>query len=225
MAIRFRSYRQLSKEKKRSDELLLNILPSEVADELKEKGGAQARQYDEVSVLFTDFVQFTTVAEQLTPQELVKELHECFTAFDSIIVRLGLEKIKTIGDAYLAVCGLPSSDPRHAQNTVQAGIEIRDFIEERREKGRVFDIRVGINSGPVVAGIVGVKKFAYDIWGDTVNTAARMEQHGEAGKINISQATYELVKDEFACVQRGRIAAKNKGEMDMYFVEPLDRLS
>jgi class 3 adenylate cyclase/Tfp pilus assembly protein PilF len=221
MTIMFRSYKLLSEEKKRSDGLLLNILPSEVANELKEKGGAEARQYDEVSVLFTDFVQFTNVSERLTPQQLVKELHEYFTAFDSIIAKSGMEKIKTIGDAYLAVSGLPVADPRHAQKAVTAAIAIRDFVEERRKKGGPFEIRVGINSGAVVAGIVGVKKFAYDIWGDTVNTAARMEQHGAPGRINISQATYELVKDEFLCTRRGRIAAKNKGEVDMYFVETL----
>ena len=244
MAILFRNFRRqqhanmlLSKEKKRSDDLLLNILPAEVAEELKDHGASAAKQYEEVSVLFTDFVDFTGTAEQLSPQALVQELHECFTAFDAIIERNGLEKIKTIGDAYLAVCGLPVSDPRHAQKTVQAGIEIRDFVgsrqearsaaegtrhvgtrQEARSTDVVFRIRIGINSGPVVAGIVGVKKFAYDIWGDTVNTAARMEQHGAPGAINISQRTYELVKNDFTCEPRGKIIAKNKGEVEMYFV-------
>lgn len=224
--ILFRSFKKqqhsnylLSKEKKRSDDLLLNILPSEVAEELKETGSAHARQYEDVSVLFTDFVGFTRTAQQLSAQTLVKELHECFTAFDVIIERNGLEKIKTIGDAYMAVCGLPQSDPLHAVKTVQAAIEISAFMEERKKRERAFEIRIGINSGPVVAGIVGVKKFAYDIWGDTVNTAARMEQHSEAGRINISQSTYELVKDDYRCDYRGKIAAKNKGEVAMYFVE------
>jgi class 3 adenylate cyclase len=210
--------RIIAKEKQRSDELLLNILPAEVAEELKNNGASAARQYEAVSVLFTDFVNFTGTAEDLSPQQLVQELNECFTAFDMIIGRNGLEKIKTIGDAYLAVCGLPASDPQHARKTVQAALEIRDFIANRKQHERAFDIRIGINSGPVVAGIVGVKKFAYDIWGDTVNTAARMEQHGVLGSINISESTYELVKDEFVCTKRGKIAAKNKGEVEMYLV-------
>jgi adenylate cyclase len=174
----------LGKEKKRSDDLLLNILPAEVAEELKENGKSVAKQYEAVSVLFTDFVDFTGGAEQLGPQALVEELNECFTIFDSIIDRNGLEKIKTIGDAYMAVCGLPVGDKLHAHRTVQAALEIRDFIVERNKEyaRRSFRIRIGINSGPVVAGIVGVKKFAFDIWGDTVNTAARMEQRGEEGQ-------------------------------------------
>jgi len=226
----FRSSKKLSAEKQKSENLLLNILPAEVADELKEKGNAQARQFDEVSVLFTDFVHFTQTVEKLNPQQLVQELNECFTAFDNIMERNGLEKIKTIGDAYLAVCGLPLSDPQHAQKTIQAALEIRDFIEERKKvppldslweqrTGGAFDIRIGIHSGSVVAGIVGIKKFVYDIWGDTVNTAARMESSSEAGKINISETTYELVKEDFNCTYRGKIEAKGKGEVDMYFVE------
>lgn len=208
----------LSHEKKRSDDLLLNILPAAVAAELMETGSAQAQQFEEVSVLFTDFVDFTGAAQRLTPQELVQDLHECFTAFDAIIQRNGLEKIKTIGDAYMAVCGLPQSNAEHAQKAVKAALEIRDYTAARRSKNAVFEIRIGINSGTVIAGIVGVKKFAYDIWGDTVNTAARMEQNSAPGAINISQSTYELVKHEYPCTYRGRIAAKHKGEIDMYFV-------
>ncbi len=208
----------ITREKKRSDDLLLNILPAEVAEELKDGGASAARQYDQVSVLFTDFVDFTGTAQNLSPQALVQELHECFSAFDAIIERNGLEKIKTIGDAYMAVCGLPVADERHAQRAVQAALEIRDFIAERGKRERVFQIRIGIHSGPVVAGIVGVKKFAYDIWGDTVNTANRMESSGEAGKVNISEATYALVKNVFQCTPRGKIAAKGKGEVEMYFV-------
>ena len=189
---------QLKSEKKKSDDLLLNILPEEVAEELKEKGMAEAKQYNHVTVLFTDFVNFTGISEQMSPKELVKEIHENFTAFDTIIEKHGLEKIKTIGDAYLAVCGLPIENEMHAVQVLKA--------------------RIGVNSGPVIAGIVGVKKYAYDIWGDCVNTAARMEQNSEAGKINISGATYDLVKAHFSCVHRGKIAAKNKGEIDMYFV-------
>lgn len=228
LSILFRNYRKqqhtnalLSKEKARSDDLLRNILPAEVAEELKETGGAHARQYEVVSVLFTDFVNFTGAAQQLSPKALVQELHECFTAFDAIMERAGLEKIKTIGDAYMAVCGLPNHDPQHAIKSIQAGLEILQFVEQRRSKQPAFEIRIGINSGPVVAGIVGVKKFAYDIWGDTVNTAARMEQHGIAGAINISRSTYDLVKDGYRCDYRGRITAKHKGEVEMYLVNPL----
>ncbi len=209
----------ISAEKMKSETLLLNILPSEVAEELKQSGMSEAKQYEKVSVLFTDFVGFTLVSEKLTPQELVEEIHYCFTAFDEIIDRNELEKIKTIGDAYLAVCGMPVEDRDHATKTVQAALEISEFIANREQQGGKFKIRIGINSGPVVAGIVGVKKFAYDIWGDTVNTAARMEQNSVNGKINISGSTYELVKNDFHCIPRGKIAAKNKGEVDMYFVE------
>lgn len=212
---------ELRTEKKRSDDLLLNILPEEIAEELKEKGTSSAKHFDHVSVLFTDFVDFTKAGERLSPQELVDELHTCFKAFDEIISKYNIEKIKTIGDAYLAVAGLPHHDPQHAINITRAALEIRSFMAERKRQlpERSFAIRIGIHSGSVVAGIVGVKKFAYDIWGDTVNTAARMEQNSEAGKVNISQFTYELIKDHFACSYRGQIAAKNKGELNMYFVE------
>ena len=209
----------ITAEKKRSDDLLLNILPAEVADELKETGQAKAKQFNEVSVLFTDFVNFTSAAESLSPSELVRELHECFSEFDAIIERHGLEKIKTIGDAYMAVCGLPVADPEHASNTIRAAIDIRDFIDQRKQKKDTFEIRIGINSGTVVAGIVGVKKFAYDIWGDAVNIAARMESGGVAGKVNVSPTTRELAENHFDFEHRGRIGAKHKGSIDMYFVE------
>lgn len=204
---------QLSVEKEKSDTLLHNILPEEVAEELKQTGETIAKQYNNVTVLFTDFVGFTKIAEQLSPTELVAEIHRNFTAFDSIIENNGLEKIKTIGDAYLAVCGLPNESAEHAQRVIKAAQEICAYMQNSR-----FEVRIGINSGAVVAGIVGVKKYAYDIWGDTVNTAARMEQNGEPGKINISGATYDLVKDDFVCEHRGKVQAKNKGEIDMYFV-------
>jgi len=208
------------RERRRSDKLLLNILPSEVASELKHKGSAEAKYYNNVTVLFTDFVNFTALSEKMQPQQLVDELHDCFKAFDAIITKHGIEKIKTVGDAYLAVAGLPVANTKHAYNMVSAALEIRDFITERNRRGNTsFEVRIGINSGSVVAGIVGVKKFAYDIWGDTVNTAARMEQHSEPGKVNISQDTYELVKDQFTCTHRGDIEAKNKGRLHMYFVE------
>ncbi|MDP1726565.1 MAG: adenylate/guanylate cyclase domain-containing protein [Bacteroidota bacterium] len=206
---------QLTVEKQKSDDLLLNILPGEIADELKQTGFSEAKLYNHVTVLFSDFVNFTGISEQMSPTELVQEIHKNFTAFDTIMEKHGVEKIKTIGDAYLAVAGLPNEQPDHAQRVVKAALELQDFMDTNQGK---FKIRIGINSGPVVAGIVGVKKFAYDIWGDTVNMASRMESSSEAGKINISGTTYELVKHEFNCEYRGKISAKNKGEVDMYFV-------
>jgi len=216
----FRNNKLLSFEKKKSEDLLLNILPAEVADELKTKGVADAKLYDPVTVLFTDFVGFTTAGQRMAPQQLVGELHACFKRFDEIISKYNIEKIKTVGDAYLAVSGLPAANPNHATDIVAAAIEISDFMLKRRERlgEATFGIRLGIHSGSVVAGIVGVKKFAYDIWGDTVNTAARMEQNSEAGKINISATTYELVKDKFTCEYRGEIDAKGKGMLKMYYV-------
>ncbi len=213
----------LKREKDRSENLLLNILPAEVAEELKEKGNAGARHFDNVTVLFTDFKDFTKVSERLSAQQLVDELDACFSAFDEITARHNIEKIKTVGDAYLAVSGLPVANPNHAENLLNAAIEIRDFMANRNEQtrknnGETFEIRIGVHSGSVVAGIVGKRKFAYDIWGDTVNTAARMEQNSEAGRINISHTTFELVKDKFNFEYRGEIEAKNKGKLKMYFL-------
>lgn len=219
--LRGKANKLLTDEKRKSESLLLNILPEEVAEELKEKGTADAMHFDEVTVLFTDFVNFTEASERMTSQELVNELHACFKAFDEIADKYDIEKIKTIGDAYLAVCGLPTTDKFHAEKAVNAASEILQFMFDRKAKlgNKTFDIRIGIHSGDVVAGIVGVKKFAYDIWGDTVNTAARMESKSEPGKINISQTTYKLVQDKFACTYRGELEAKNKGKLKMYFVE------
>ncbi|MDP1727540.1 MAG: adenylate/guanylate cyclase domain-containing protein [Bacteroidota bacterium] len=209
---------ELKTEKKKSDDLLLNILPGEVAEELKRKGKSEARQYEHVTVMFTDFVNFTGIGEKLKPTELVAEIDLCFKGFDAIMDVHGLEKIKTIGDAYLAVCGLPHENPEHAIQCILAARDIIEFMKNRKQLGGLFDIRVGLNSGPVVAGIVGSKKFAYDIWGDTVNVASRMESTSEANKINITGTTHELVKHKFTCQYRGKIDAKNKGMIDMYFV-------
>ena len=228
---RKKAYALLQRQKKetdfqrgKSDELLLNILPSEVAEELKEKGYTTAKAYEEVTVLFSDIKGFTSVAENMTAQELVKEIDTYFSAFDGIIQKNGLEKIKTIGDAYIAVGGLPEKNSATAQNVIEAAIDMQRTVEklkqERASSGKpFFELRIGIHTGPVVAGVVGIKKFQYDIWGDTVNLAARMEQSGVPGKINISQHTYEVVKEQFICSHRGKIEAKNKGEIDMYFVE------
>ena len=213
-------HNELKEAKKKSDDLLLNILPAEIAEELKEKGRSEARLYNDVSVLFTDFVDFTIISEELSPSALVAEIDHCFKAFDEIISQFGLEKIKTIGDAYLAVCGLPIENENHATAALEAALAIRDFMVARRqEHNHTFEVRLGVHSGSVVAGIVGLKKFAYDIWGDTVNTAARMEQSGEAGKVNISGATYQLIQQQFKVTYRGELEAKNKGRMSMYFVE------
>lgn len=210
---------ELQLEKEKSDNLLLNILPQEVAEELKNTGKTEAQHYDEVSVLFTDFVSFTSISEKLGVGELIHELNENFTAFDHIMEKHGLEKIKTIGDAYLAVSGLPNKNENHAKAAILAALDILDYVEDRKKTSPYgLDIRIGIHSGPLVAGIVGVKKFAFDIWGDTVNTAARMEQNSESGRINISSGTYSLVQDEFNCEAREVISVKGKGEMEMYFV-------
>jgi class 3 adenylate cyclase len=213
----------IKEEKMRSENLLLNILPAVIAEELKNKGAAQARHYDYASVLFTDFVNFTSIAERLNPQELVSELDYCFRNFDDITKKHDLEKIKTIGDSYMCASGIPTPNPQHAQNIVRAAIEIQHFLEtwntQRLQQGKpLFETRIGIHTGPLVAGVVGTNKFAYDIWGDTVNVAARMESQGEAGRINISKNTYELVKNEFTCAYRGEIETKNKGKIEMYFV-------
>jgi adenylate cyclase len=215
----------LKKEKDRSESLLLNILPAEIAEELKEKGEAQARDFDLVSILFTDFKGFTEKSAELTAVELIGEINHCFKAFDHICEKYGIEKIKTIGDAFMAAGGLPVPSTDSVQNTVLAALEMQSFMTQRfsdkkTTDGFTFEMRLGIHTGPVVAGIVGVKKFQYDLWGDTVNTAARIESSGAVGQVNISQHTYELVKDntQFTFTHRGKIQAKGKGKIDMYFV-------
>lgn len=212
------------KGKQRSEALLLNILPYETAQELKKKGSAETKNFESATVLFTDFKGFTKISEQLTPKELITEIDTCFKGIDQIMDKYQIEKIKTIGDAYMAAGGLPKENLSHPIDVVMAAKEILLFIEELKterieKKLPYFDIRVGIHTGPLIAGIVGTKKFSYDIWGDTVNTASRMESSGEINKINVSGSTYELIKDQFVCEYRGKVAAKNKGEIDMYFVK------
>lgn len=212
-------------ERDRSENLLLNILPEEIALELKEKGKADAREFDMVSILFTDFKNFTEQGAKLSAAELVNDINYFFEAFDAISEKHGIEKIKTIGDAYMAAGGLPVPSDDAVKRTVLAALEMQEFIKKRQEEKialgkHAFEMRAGIHTGPVVAGIVGIKKFQYDIWGDTVNTASRLESSGQVGKVNISQTTYELLKDdpEFNFESRGKIVVKGKGEMNMYFV-------
>ncbi len=230
-ALIFRNFRREQKakaeiavEQQKSEELLLNILPKHVADELKARGEAEARSFEQVSVLFADFKDFTKVSEQVTPSELVGLINVYFSEFDRIITRHNVEKIKTIGDAYVCASGLSDEDPvAAATRLVQAAVEIQQFVETLKNQSisankPYFEQRIGISSGSVVAGIVGLKKFTYDIWGDTVNIAARMEQNSEVGKINLSESTHQLIKNHFDCTYRGKIEAKNKGEVNMYFV-------
>lgn len=214
---------QIHREKKNNEELLLNILPKAISDELKEYGAVRAKRYESVSVLFSDFVNFSYISETLSPEDLVRELDYCFKQFDKIVVKNGLEKIKTIGDAYMCAGGLPEDNDLHAEHAVRTALEMQDFLQAwnaERSKNNLpeFHARIGINTGPLVAGVVGIKKFAYDIWGDTVNVASRMESSCEPDKINISGHTYLHIRDKFNCVYRGKLPIKNKGEVDMYFV-------
>lgn len=222
--ILFYQRNKIKQGKKRSDELLLNILPAEVAEELKAKGSAQAKHIDEVTVLFTDIIGFTEISARMSAGDLVDEINSCFSGFDRIIQEHGIEKIKTIGDAYMAAGGLPTPNTTHATDVVSAALAMQRFMKDRQAtrmaKGLTyFEIRLGVHTGPVVAGIVGVKKFQYDIWGDTVNTASGIESAGQAGMVNISHTTYAYVRDKFICTPRGHIHIKGKGEVEMYFVE------
>ncbi len=214
-------YRAILKEKKISEKLLLNILPAGTAEELKEFGKVQAKKFDSVSVLFTDFKDFTRYSSSLTPENLVRSVDYYFSKFDEVIGKYGLEKIKTIGDSYMCAGGLHFHKTDHALKMMQASFEMVQIMEESKNDSdniMAYDIRIGVNTGPVVAGVVGTRKFAYDIWGDTVNVASRMESNSERGKINISQNTYVLIKDKFDCEYRGEFEVKNKGMMKMYFV-------
>ena len=213
-------------EKEKADHLLLNILPESTANELKEKGFATPKQYDNVTVLFTDFVAFTQISETLSPDQLVAELDYCFQAFDDIIEKHGLEKIKTIGDAYMAAAGVPESLENGALRAVKAALDIEQFMRQwqagKKAQGNTpWQLRLGLHTGPVTAGVVGKKKFAFDIWGDTVNMAAVMESKGVPGKVNVSETTFELVKEFFQCTHRGKIEGKHRKELDMYLVEDL----
>lgn len=222
--IKVRTHKILDQQKNEIEGLLLNILPVAVAKELQTNGHAISRNYESVSVLFTDFKGFTAIADKMSPQDLVEELNICFMAFDEIIEKYQLEKIKTIGDSYMCAGGIPTTNTHHVDDMIKASIEIRDFTknynQKRKEAGlESWELRIGIHVGPVVAGVVGKKKYAYDIWGSTVNIASRMESNGMPGQINISSSIYQLIKDKYTCIHRGKIHAKNIGEIDMYFIE------
>jgi class 3 adenylate cyclase len=221
-------YSQLEQERRKSDVLLLNTLPEKIAEELKQTGKVKPVYYESASILFTDFKDFTKLAEQLTPEELVNELDYCFSYFDMVIEEHNLEKLKTIGDSYMCVAGIPTATSTHAIDAVLAALQIREFMNWRRcEKAQknqpYWEIRIGIHSGPLLAGVIGKKKFSYDVWGDSVNTASRLESSSLPGGINISQATFELVKDFFDWEYRGKIEAKSKGSIDMYFVNGIKK--
>ncbi len=219
-----RIYKDLAAEKEKSDELLLNILPHEIADELKSTRKVEPVHFDSVTVIFTDVKGFTKISAGLCVKDLIRELDSIFTHFDAITEKFGIEKIKTIGDSYMCAGGIPTPNETHAKDAVLAALEMQRFMLELRamrelENKPFWEIRLGIHTGPVMAGVVGKRKFVYDIWGDTVNTASRMESSGEAGRVNISRSTYLLVKDLFKTEYRGKIMAKNIGEIEMYFVD------
>jgi class 3 adenylate cyclase len=214
-------YKAISKEKTRSESLLLNILPAEAARELKQNGRVEAVRFDQVTVLFTDFVEFSKTAELVEPEVLVKSVDYYFKRFDEIATKYGIEKIKTIGDSYMCAGGLPTVNPEHVRNVVKAAREMMDLVQSRlKEQDGIshFNIRMGIHTGPVVAGVVGFKKWQYDIWGDTVNVASRMESMSKPGRINLSETTWLHIKDEFHCEYRGEIEVKNRGSLKMYFL-------
>ena len=210
----------IQQEKERSDALLLNILPAQVASELKATGQTKPTFFEEISILFSDFKGFTNIVASIPGKQLVKELDEIFKKYDDIMESLGLEKIQTVGDAYLAAGGFEPGDQDHAKKCVLAGKQIIHYLAERNQTHSIkWQVRVGIHTGPITAGVIGKKKYSYDLFGDTINIAARIESSGEPGKINISAYTHHLIKEEFPCTYRGKINAKGKGELDMYFVD------
>lgn len=209
----------IEREKNKSEQLLLNILPKDIVSTLKESPRPIADLYNNISILFADIVNFTPLSAQLQPVELLELLNEMFSHFDTLSEKYGLEKIKTIGDCYMVASGVPGMRPDHAPVLAKMGLEMQEFVQQHRFlNGLCLDLRIGINSGPVVAGIIGHKKFSYDLWGDTVNTASRMESHGAKGKIQITRSTYELVKDQFECEANSTIFIKGKGEMEVWYL-------
>lgn len=202
----------------KSEALLLNILPKEIMTILKNEPRTIADHFDGASILFADVVNFTPLSATMTPTELVELLNEVFLHFDLLVEKYGLEKIKTIGDCYMVASGVPRPRTDHAQALIAMALDMRDYVSQHEFRGRKLTFRIGLNSGPVVAGVIGRKKFIYDLWGDAVNTASRMESHGQEGIIQITRATYELVKNYFLCEPRGSVNVKGKGEMEVWYV-------
>jgi class 3 adenylate cyclase len=213
----------IAKERKKSEKLLLNILPKKVADDLKKFGKTEPENFENCSVYFSDIVSFTSTSENLEPKYLISELNDIFTTFDGIIEKYGCERIKTIGDAYMAVSGMPIPAENHAENMIDSALEILETLKKRGEESEInWRIRIGINSGKIVGGVVGVKKYLYDVFGDTINTASRMESNSEPMRLNISENTYQLVKDrteKYKFIEREPLEVKGKGLLKMYFVE------
>jgi class 3 adenylate cyclase len=210
---------ELELERARSESLLLNILPPEIAQILKENPGTIAQRFDQASVLFADMVGFTPLSAEMTPEEMVELLNTIYSFYDSLIDKFGLEKIRTIGDNYMVASGVPRPRPDHAKALARMALEMRDYFNDADQLAiEGLNFRIGINSGPLVAGVIGHKKFQYDIWGPTVNTASRMESQGLPGKVQITQATYELLKDEFVCEPRGTLEVKGVGDLETWFL-------
>jgi adenylate cyclase len=215
-----RDNKVIANEKAKSDKLLLNILPSGIANDLKEKGSTEPQLYEDVTVCFTDMVGFTQQSARLEPKHLIDELNDIFTAFDNIVERHTCERIKTIGDSYLAVCGLPRANSNHAENIIRAAVEMLQYLEKKNLESKIeWQMRVGINSGNVIAGVVGIKKYLYDVFGDTINIASRMESASDPMRINVSESTYNLVRDKFKFEPRGEIEVKGKGAINMFFIK------
>ena len=217
---------QLGESLQKTQDLLYRVFPRQIADELANAGQSQPRHFDAVTVLFTDFVGFTRVAETMAPQQLIDGLEEYFRRFDALTATCHMEKLKTIGDAYVAAGGVPTANTTHALDAALLSLAIRECVKETSLELAgsgmpSFAIRIGLHTGPLVAGVIGEQRFTYDLWGDTVNTASRMESGGEAGRINISDATFRLVEPFFECSPRGSIAVKNRTAVEMYFLERL----
>jgi len=202
----------------RAEALLLNILPKEIADILKRDQRVIADQFDGASILFADIVGFTPMSATMTPQAVVQLLNDVFSQFDALVDEYGLEKIKTIGDCYMVAAGVPRPRPDHAQVLARMALQMQDYVARHEVQGRRLAFRIGLNSGPVVAGVIGRKKFIYDLWGEAVNTASRMESHGQGGFIQITRGTYDLIKDDFVCEPRGVVDMKGIGEIETWFV-------
>lgn len=210
--------RQRDEFQRKSDDLLRNILPDEIAERLKDSSASIAEQFDHASILFADVVSFTPMSAQMSPAELVAMLNDVFSEFDQLVERHGLEKIKTIGDCYMVAAGVPLPRADHAQTLTQLALDMQALVGSRDFQGHPLRFRIGLNSGPLIAGVIGRRKFIYDLWGDAVNTASRMESHGTGGAIQITEATYELIKDDFVCEAQGTLNIKGKGEMKVWYV-------